>query len=198
MIRRSLLAFFFVEMFASAGAQSTRADPLVLRPELPVDGPAVLSPLLDTRSAKVAFDGTDHLVVWSDPRGGVGDSDLDSSIFAARVTTGGTLVDPIGLTISDGSGSFQDQTGLAKGHPAIAFDGTQLPRRLDGCAYARRAGLRRARNPGGPGARPGRVPGLDDPIDLTVPPPAPSENRIPPWRSTARASWWPGATRAGR
>jgi len=59
----------------------------------------------------VAFDGTNYLVVWSDYRNG-----SNSDIYAARVTPGGTVLEPWGIPIST---AIESQGG-----PAVAFDGT--------------------------------------------------------------------------
>src|SRR4051794_16983830 len=58
----------------------------------------------------VAFDGTNHLVVWQDHRSGpnVG------GIWAARVTPAGTVIDPTGIPVST----------VGSSSPAVAFDGT--------------------------------------------------------------------------
>ena len=58
----------------------------------------------------VAWDGSGYLVVWQDKRSGGYD------IYAARVSSTGTVLDPAGITISTATG---DQL-----HPAVAFDGT--------------------------------------------------------------------------
>ena len=60
----------------------------------------------------VAFDGTNYLVVWFDNRTGTSSND----IYGARVTTGGLVLEPSGMTISAG---LDDEN-----HPAVAFDGT--------------------------------------------------------------------------
>jgi len=57
----------------------------------------------------VVFDGTDFMVVWKDGRTATG-------IYAARVTTGGTVLDPDGIAVALG----------AVDAPSIAFDGTNL------------------------------------------------------------------------
>ena len=62
----------------------------------------------------VAFDGANLLVVWEDARSGSGFTD----IYGARVTPGGTVLDPSGLVISQ---SANDQ-----GSPALAFDGANF------------------------------------------------------------------------
>ncbi len=58
----------------------------------------------------VASDGVNFIVVWEDKRSGSYD------IYAARVSPGGSVLDPVGIPISTATG---DQV-----HPAIAFDGT--------------------------------------------------------------------------
>lgn len=61
-------------------------------------------------SADVAFDGTNYLIAWSDPRNGF----LD--IFATRMNRKGGLIDPVQLGVDT---SADDSI-----EPAIAFDGT--------------------------------------------------------------------------
>jgi hypothetical protein len=58
----------------------------------------------------IAFDGTNHLVAWSDTRSGSED------IYAARVDRAGAVLDGTGIPVSTAAG---DQLG-----PAVAFDGT--------------------------------------------------------------------------
>ena len=55
----------------------------------------------------IAYDGVNYLVAWEDERS-------NGAIYAARVTTGGVVLDPGGIQISAGGGQ----------HPAVAFDGT--------------------------------------------------------------------------
>lgn len=66
-------------------------------------------------SPSVAFDGVNFLVAWSDTRSGspVGP---DADIFGARVTPGGVILDPDGISISTAAG-IQDA-------PQVSFDGT--------------------------------------------------------------------------
>jgi len=59
----------------------------------------------------VAFDGTNSLVAWHDYRSGSGD------IYGARVSRGGTVLDPTGIPISTATGT--------QIYPAAAFDGTR-------------------------------------------------------------------------
>jgi hypothetical protein len=59
----------------------------------------------------VAFDGTNYLVVWQDCRNGVSD------IYAARVSTDGSLLDSGGLSISRATDRQE--------RPAVAFNGTR-------------------------------------------------------------------------
>jgi len=60
----------------------------------------------------LAFDGTNHLVVWEDYR----HSSVWPDVFGARVTTAGTVLDTAGIAISTAS---KDQFA-----PAVAFNGT--------------------------------------------------------------------------
>jgi hypothetical protein len=61
-------------------------------------------------SPTLGFDGANFLVVWQDSRG----SGTDLDIYGARVTPGGTVLDPSGFIIS--------QAASYQGFPAIAFD----------------------------------------------------------------------------
>ncbi|MEO0081999.1 MAG: hypothetical protein ABIL25_06885, partial [candidate division WOR-3 bacterium] len=61
----------------------------------------------------LAFDGRDFLVVWADDRSG-GDDD----IYGARVSSGGTIIDPQGIPISTAA---YDQLS-----PALAFGGANF------------------------------------------------------------------------
>jgi hypothetical protein len=65
---------------------------------------------LEQCSPAVAFDGSNFLVVWEDGRGDC------SSIYGARVTLGGVVLDSDGVVISSGD--------AGRRHPAVAFDGT--------------------------------------------------------------------------
>jgi hypothetical protein len=61
----------------------------------------------------IAFDGTNYLVVWAGKRIS-GSTSYD--IFGARVTQAGTVLDPLGITISTAT--------RTRRNPSIAFDGT--------------------------------------------------------------------------
>jgi len=60
---------------------------------------------------RVAFDGTNFLVVWNDARAA-------SSVYGARVKSDGTVLDPSGVVLAAGSGT------VSKSVSDIAFDGT--------------------------------------------------------------------------
>ncbi len=75
------------------------------------DGIAISTGGDDQESPSVAFDGTNYLVVWRawiDP--------WECDIYGARVSPGGTVLDPEGIAISTA-------TDL-QGAPSVAFDGT--------------------------------------------------------------------------
>jgi hypothetical protein len=61
----------------------------------------------------VASDSDNFLVVWGDAR-----NVLDNNIYGARVTPGGTVLDPAGIAISRASGSQQ--------YPAVAYGGSNF------------------------------------------------------------------------
>ncbi len=73
--------------------------------------PVVAGPMLGTQDEpKVAFDGVNSLVVWSDYRSGQAD------IYAARVSATGVVLDPQGIPLAT-QNRFETS-------PAVAFDGT--------------------------------------------------------------------------
>jgi hypothetical protein len=61
----------------------------------------------------VAFDGTNHLVVWEDNRSG------NNAIYGARVNPAGTILDGAGFAISAPS-------RISAKDPAVVFDGTNF------------------------------------------------------------------------
>jgi hypothetical protein len=64
-------------------------------------------------SPALGFDGANFLVVWQDHRGG-----SFSDIYGARVTAGGTVLDPAGIAITQAT---RDQSA-----PVLEFDGTNF------------------------------------------------------------------------
>ena len=74
------------------------------------DGFVVAAGPSPQRNPTMAFDGTNYLVVWEDDR------NVDTDIYGARVTPGGTVLDPTGFRVS--TSSFSEQRA-----PAVAFDG---------------------------------------------------------------------------
>ena len=80
---------------------------------LDVGGIAISTAPNSQLSPDVAFDGTNYLVTWSDSRRAWDRYD----VYAARVTPGGSVLDPAGIPVS---AEFNfDQTS-----PRLAFDGT--------------------------------------------------------------------------
>ncbi|RME54643.1 MAG: PKD domain-containing protein [Deltaproteobacteria bacterium] len=63
----------------------------------------------DQRNPDVAFGEENYLVIWEDLRSGT-----DADIFAARVRSDGTLLDPLGMGIATAGGEQRN--------PAVAFD----------------------------------------------------------------------------
>jgi hypothetical protein len=88
-------------------------DPTI-SPEHPVADPVQGAPASDTQAGpKVAFDGTNHLVVWSDLRAG----DVHD-VYGARVNRSGAVLDPVGIPIATGDQSESE--------PNVSFDGTNF------------------------------------------------------------------------
>ena len=75
------------------------------------DGIPVTTAAGEQTAADVAFDGTNYLVTWTDSS-----SINGTDVVGARVTTGGTVLDPNGIPISNPA---NDQESAA-----VAFDGT--------------------------------------------------------------------------
>jgi hypothetical protein len=73
-------------------------------------GIAICTATGDQDCPVIAFDGTGYLVVWDDYRSGSWD------IYGARVSVGGSVLDPGGVAISTAAGDQE--------YPAIGFDGT--------------------------------------------------------------------------
>jgi len=67
----------------------------------------------DQQSPALGFDGANFLVVWQDYRSG-----YVFNIYGARVTPGGTVLDPLGFPISGAVGYHA--------YPALAFDGANF------------------------------------------------------------------------
>jgi hypothetical protein len=74
-------------------------------------GIAISAHSSDAMYPAVCFDGNNYLVAWQDYRSG------QTDIYASRVTTGGTVLNPSGIPVSTAS----DRQEL----PAIAFNGTR-------------------------------------------------------------------------
>jgi hypothetical protein len=65
-------------------------------------------------NASISFDGTNYLVVWEDYRQ---DPYIWPDIYGARITPGGTVLDPSGIAICAATNSQLS--------PGVAFDGTE-------------------------------------------------------------------------
>ncbi len=103
---------FFVVWFTSGNVYGARVSPggVVLDPS----GIAISVGLnTSVNRPSVTFDGTNHFVVWVGTRSGI------SEVYGARVTQGGTVLDPGGTQITTGG------QPLAR-VPGIAFDGTNF------------------------------------------------------------------------
>lgn len=72
--------------------------------------PPLRSRPADLNSIAAAYDGTDHVIVWTDT-----DASYDSHVYATRVTPQGGVVDPDGILI----GTSDEITDVA-----VVFDGT--------------------------------------------------------------------------
>ena len=79
---------------------------------IPLDptGIAVTTAVENQYNPCIAFDGTNYLVVWDDIR-----SSVDYDIYGCRVDTGGTPLEPLGITISTATNNQMD--------PSVVFDG---------------------------------------------------------------------------
>ena len=69
-----------------------------ISPEFGMDRPAYVAAADDQTAPAVAWSGTNHLVVWTDFRGGRNYPD----VYGARVTGAGELLDPAGIRIATG------------------------------------------------------------------------------------------------
>ncbi|MDI7268549.1 MAG: hypothetical protein QME96_11185, partial [Myxococcota bacterium] len=96
---------------ALASAAPASADPTI-GPEFGIDSPTSGPAYGQQYIPAAAFDGTNYLVAWTDHRAGAG----NPHIYAARVTTGGAVLDPAGIAVS--------VVGSYKRDPSVAFDGT--------------------------------------------------------------------------
>ncbi len=76
-------------------------------------GIAISTVTYEQQNPKLAFDGTNYLVVWQDYR----NNQYRADIYGARVSQAGSVLDPSGIVISDTVDD--DET-----YPSVAFDGT--------------------------------------------------------------------------
>lgn len=80
-------------------------------PEQPVSDPVYVSAAPSQTRPKIAFDGTNYLVVWQEDRG-----NQFGDVYATRVAPDGTVLDPHGIPVATSRASERS--------PAVAFDGT--------------------------------------------------------------------------
>ena len=83
-----------------AALRRTQTGPVV-GPEHPVSDPIESPSTTGAYEPAVAFDGTNHLVVWSGSP--TRQASGESSIYAARVTPTGALLDPVGIALPTGA-----------------------------------------------------------------------------------------------
>jgi hypothetical protein len=101
---------------ASDARLSVAARPR-LGPKHPVSEAVPATAGADQDGPKVAFDGTNYLVVWGDLRGGVNYPD-NADVFGARVSRSGVVLDTTGIPIATVPGQ---QFG-----PDVVFNGTDF------------------------------------------------------------------------
>jgi len=77
------------------------------------NGLVITQAAYDQRNPALAFDGTNFLVVWDDYRRGHA-----YDIYGTRVTTGGAILDPAGILVTQANNDQRD--------PDVAFDGTSF------------------------------------------------------------------------
>src|SRR5688572_23728006 len=105
-----LAAACLLAVFAAPSAGADVVQPPGVGPEHRVSNPIESPSGSVAGGGDIAFDGTNHLVVWTDARSGTS-SGFD--VYGARVTPDGLLLDPTGIRIGSGPG---DQA-----HPSVAF-----------------------------------------------------------------------------
>jgi hypothetical protein len=99
------------EQVLTASAYPAVLDP-VITPELIIDGRHVSADTVSRLNPVLAFNGTDYLLVWRSLRGGTYD------LFATRVSSTGTVLDPEGIPVNNGPGDAAS--------PQVASNGTDF------------------------------------------------------------------------
>ncbi|HLL04291.1 MAG TPA: hypothetical protein VK539_27145 [Myxococcaceae bacterium] len=99
------------EQVLTASAYPAVLDP-VISPELIVDGRHVAADVTTRSHPVLAFNGTNYLLVWRSLRGGLYD------LYATRVSSTGTVLDPEGIPVSNGPGDAST--------PHVASNGTDF------------------------------------------------------------------------
>ncbi len=119
---RNVESFFQYPPVSEIYGRRIKIDGTLLDSSPETDGIAISNTALGKGDLAVAFNGTNHFVVW---RMGTFSNDPPSGVYAARVNTAGVLLD--GPADSDGL----PVTGLPPGssryvHPTILFNGTNM------------------------------------------------------------------------
>jgi hypothetical protein len=122
----AVLVIALVAAIVLAGGRARASEPLQTRPssplhagwqvgpEHPVSDPVYVSAAPSQSLPKIAFDGTNYLVVWQEDRG-----NQYGDVYASRVAPDGAVLDPHGIPIATARASELN--------PAVAFDGTNYP-----------------------------------------------------------------------
>jgi hypothetical protein len=99
------------EHVLASSAYPAVLDP-VITPELIIDGRLLAADVTTRTHPVMAFNGTDYLLVWRSLRGGLYD------MYATRVSSTGTVLDPEGIPVSNGPGDAAT--------PQVATNGTDF------------------------------------------------------------------------
>ncbi len=99
------------EAVLSASEYPAVLDPVISQ-EMIIDGRLVEADTTLRTHPVVAFNGSEHLVVWRNARGGL------YELYGARISSAGVLLDPAGIALASGPGHAAT--------PAVASNGTSF------------------------------------------------------------------------